>query len=84
LRLRRDGINDAFMATGATWWYSSGGQRPWTYLNTSTKRLSEVRRGYFDADNRCDVSVGGTVYSGGMPPLTPVVLTTGTTGVRAH
>ena len=54
------------MATGATWWYSSGGQMPWTYLNTSTRRLSEVRLGYFDDDNRCDVAVGTTIYSGGV------------------
>jgi hypothetical protein len=78
-----DGINDLFMATGATWWYSSGGQGPWTYLNTSSKRLSEVRLGYFDGDNRCDVSVGGIVYSGGMPN-TPAVLTIGTSSVLAH
>ena len=60
-----DGVNDSFMATGATWWFSSGGLRPWTYLNTSTRQLSQVQLGYFDSDNRCDVSVDGVVYSGG-------------------
>jgi hypothetical protein len=62
-----DGLNDYFMATGATWWYASAGQLQWWYLNTSTTRLSEIRLGYFDADNRCDVLVDGTVFSGGKP-----------------
>jgi Right handed beta helix region len=60
-----DGVNDSFMATGATWWFSSGGQRPWTYLNTNVAHLSQVQLGYFDGDNVCDVSVGGALYSGG-------------------
>ncbi|HEX4341020.1 MAG TPA: hypothetical protein VH062_34160 [Polyangiaceae bacterium] len=62
-----DGVNDSFMATGTTWWFSARGTGPWTYLNTSTKRLPDVSLGYFDADPRCDVSAGGTVYSGGKP-----------------
>ena len=53
------------MATGVTWWYSSGGTMPWTYLHTSTARLPEVVLGYFDGDDRCDVKVGDTVFSGG-------------------
>lgn len=60
-----DGTDDSFMATGATWWYSSAGEMPWTYLNTSTVRLSEMSLGYFDGDNRCDVKVGDTIYPGG-------------------
>lgn len=62
-----DGLNDSFMATGATWWYSSGGNKPWVYLNTSTKRLSQVTLGFFDGDNKCDVSADGIIYPGGMP-----------------
>jgi hypothetical protein len=60
-----DGLNDSFMATGATWWYSSGGDKPWVYLNTSTKRRSQVTLGFFNADNICDVWVDGTIYPGG-------------------
>ena len=67
-----DGVNDIFMATGASWWYRSGDQMAWAYLNTSTKRLSDVSLGYFDADDRCDVLVDGTIYSGGTTPLTPI------------
>src|SRR5262249_15828503 len=26
-----DGASDAFMATGQTWWFSSGGSGPWTF-----------------------------------------------------
>ncbi|MGE4094503.1 MAG: right-handed parallel beta-helix repeat-containing protein [Candidatus Binatia bacterium] len=62
-----DGLDDAFMATGATWWFSSGGDRPWVYLNTSTKRRAEVTLGFFNADNICDVWVDGVVYPGGKP-----------------
>jgi hypothetical protein len=60
-----DGINDSFLATGQTWWYSSGGDKPWVYLNTSTKRRSEVTLGFFNADNICDVSADGIIYPGG-------------------
>ncbi len=60
-----DGTNDTFMTTGATWWFSSADQMPWTYLNTSTVRLADMSLGYFDGDNRCDVKVGDTIYPGG-------------------
>ena len=76
-----DGIDDLFLATGATWWYSSSGQFPWTFLNTSSTRKKDLRFGYFDDDDRCDVltesggpgrwviSSGGT---GGWKPLEQV------------
>jgi hypothetical protein len=57
------------MATGVTWWFSSGKTGPWNYLNASTKRLSEVQLGYVNGDNRCDVVADGVVYSGSMPFL---------------
>jgi hypothetical protein len=65
-----DGIDDLFLATGATWWYSSSGQFPWTFLNTSSKRKKDLRFGYFDNDNRCDVLTesggpGGWLISSG-------------------
>jgi hypothetical protein len=66
-----DGLNDTFMATGATWWFSSGGDSPWVYLHTSTKRRAEVTLGHFDGDNRCDVLADGIIYPGGKPPRLP-------------
>jgi len=60
-----DGLNDVFLATGQTWWYSSGGDRPWVYLNRSKKRRADVTLGFFDGDNRCDVLADGVIYSGG-------------------
>jgi len=60
-----DGINDSFLATGQTWWYSGGSGIPWVYLNTSKKRRAEVTLGFFDADNICDVWVDGVVVPGG-------------------
>jgi hypothetical protein len=67
-----DGVNDSFMATGATWWFSSGGDRPWVFLNTSTKRRAEVTLGFFNSDNVCDVLADGIIYPGGKPQKLPV------------
>lgn len=78
-----DGIDDLFLATGQTWWYSSAGKFQWTFLNTSSTRIKDLRFGYFDNDNVCDVvtesgdpgrwmiSSGGT---GGWKPLEEVWL----------
>jgi FG-GAP-like repeat/Right handed beta helix region len=63
-----DGVNDRFFATGASWWYSSGGTGHWVYLNTSTKKLSALTLGYFDDDGKCDVKAGSTISSGGTGP----------------
>lgn len=64
-----DGVDDLFLATGATWWYSSSGEFHWSYMNAKKERLSQVRLGYFDNDLRCDVLVesGGRwmISSGG-------------------
>jgi FG-GAP-like repeat/Right handed beta helix region len=69
-----DGVPDAFFATGATWWYSSGGTATWRYLNTSTKRLSQLTLGDFDYDGKCDVMApGGMISSGGTGPWRPRV-----------
>lgn len=67
-----DGSKDSFMATGATWWYSSEGKKPWVYLNTSLKRRSQVTLGFFNADNICDVWVDGVIYPGGKTQTLPV------------
>ncbi|HEY5756145.1 MAG TPA: hypothetical protein VIU34_09985, partial [Steroidobacter sp.] len=50
-----DGVDDLFLATGQTWWFSSAGEFQWTYLATRRERLDQVRLGYFDNDQRCDV-----------------------------
>jgi hypothetical protein len=50
-----DGIDDLFLATGRTWWFSSAGEFQWTYLSARTKRLDQVRLGYFNDDQYCDV-----------------------------
>ena len=61
----RDGVDDLFLATGQTWWFNSGGDRHWIYLNTSRARLSEISLGDVDGDGRCDVVANGVVSSGG-------------------
>lgn len=50
-----DGVDDLFLATGSTWWFSSFGEFHWAYLNAKMERLDQVRLGYFDDDLRCDV-----------------------------
>ncbi len=50
-----DGKDDLFLATGVSWWYSSGGKMNWVYLNSHTERLSQVGLGDFNGDGRCDV-----------------------------
>jgi hypothetical protein len=64
-----DAIDDLFLPTGATWWFSSSGMFHWSYLNRQTARLANVRLGYIDGDLRCDVLVQHgrqwQVYSGG-------------------
>jgi hypothetical protein len=50
-----DGIDDLFLATRAGFWFSSFGEFPWVYLGPQKDKLSDIRLGYFDEDNRCDV-----------------------------
>ncbi len=50
-----DGRDDLFLATGASWWFASGGKMHWTYLSNYTERLEQVGLGDFDGDKRCDV-----------------------------
>jgi hypothetical protein len=69
-----DGVDDLFLATGVSWWFSSAGQFQWTHLNNQKFRRSDVRLGYFDADQRCDVLIETDpghwfISSGGAPPL---------------
>ena len=63
-----DGIDDLFLPTGRTWWFSSFGEFPWSFLAARTQRLDQVRLGYFDDDRKCDVlsqSGGSWVLSSG-------------------
>lgn len=50
-----DGVDDLFLATGVTWWFSSFGEFQWSYLNSQPDTLNNVRLGYFDGDLKCDV-----------------------------
>lgn len=50
-----DGVDDLFLPTGATWWFSSFGEFHWSFLSAKTERLDKLRFGYFDGDRRCDV-----------------------------
>jgi hypothetical protein len=67
-----DRIDDLFLATGKTWWFSSFGELPWSYLSDRTERLDQVRLGYFDDDLLCDVLTQSgrdwVIASGGTGP----------------
>lgn len=56
-----DGIDDVFLATGAAWYYSSGGQAEWRYLNRMPETANSLLVGDFDGDGRADVlTIHGT------------------------
>lgn len=50
-----DGLDDLFLATGVSWWFSGMGEFPWQFLSLRNEELNQLRLGYFDADNKCDV-----------------------------
>jgi hypothetical protein len=50
-----DGKDDLFLATGATWWFSSSGEFQWTYLKQAKETIDQLKLGYINGDNRCDV-----------------------------
>jgi hypothetical protein len=50
-----DGVDDLFLPTGATWWFSSSGEFHWSYLRAAKEQLNELRLVYFDDDLACDV-----------------------------
>lgn len=50
-----DGVDDLFLPTGVTWWFSSGGEYPWTYLKRDDSEPKSLRLGYFDGTTRCGV-----------------------------
>ena len=50
-----DGIDDVFVGTGAGWYYSSGGQAEWRFLNRKTEKANTLLFGDLDGDGRTDV-----------------------------
>jgi hypothetical protein len=50
-----DAIDDLFLPTGRSFWFSSKGEFPWSYLSGHSERMDQVQVGYFDDDERCDV-----------------------------
>ncbi|MPY88606.1 MAG: hypothetical protein GEU99_11840 [Luteitalea sp.] len=50
-----DGYDDAFVATGIGWYYSSLGVAPWQFITRSTKTLDEIGFGDFDGDGYTDI-----------------------------
>jgi hypothetical protein len=50
-----DQVDDLFLATGVSWWFSSAGKYPWSFLSARSEKLEQVQFGYFDKDTRCDV-----------------------------
>ena len=52
-----DGFDDLFFATGLNWWMSGQGTFAWTFLSADRLPMSDLRFGYFDGDQRCDVLV---------------------------
>jgi hypothetical protein len=50
-----DGIDDVFQATGAAWYYSSGGRTEWRFLNKSSYRIDDLVLVDYDSDGKTDV-----------------------------
>jgi hypothetical protein len=50
-----DTKDDVFMATGAAWYYSPGGNAEWRFLSAKTETTDELLIGDFDGDGRADV-----------------------------
>jgi len=82
---------DIFYSDGTSWYVSSGGSGPFTFAQTSSFRVKDLRFGDFDGDGHTDVfSVGNTgwqvSYSPGSLPFSewkplPVSLTNTVTGL---
>jgi hypothetical protein len=58
-----DGIPDAFIATGVTFWYASSAMDGrWVFVGQSPASIGEVSFGDFDGDGLCDVRARGQVF----------------------
>jgi hypothetical protein len=49
------GKDDVFLATGAAWYYSPGGNAEWRFLSAKTETTDTLLIGDFDGDGRADV-----------------------------
>jgi hypothetical protein len=60
----RDGMTDAFRATGVTWWYFSSLLGHWVYLNFSSGGLakSDTTLQDVNGDGRCDVTTSAGAF----------------------
>ena len=38
-----DQVDDLFLATGVSWWFSSAGKFPWTFLSARSEKFDQVR-----------------------------------------
>jgi hypothetical protein len=47
--------DDTFMATGAAWYYSPGGNAEWRFLSANNETTDTLLIGDFDGDGRADV-----------------------------
>ena len=50
-----DGKDDVFLATGAAWYYSPGGNAEWRFLSAKSETADTLLIGDFDSDGRADV-----------------------------
>ena len=71
-----DGRQDVFLATGASWYYSSGAQTEWRFLSPTTAKIPTLRFGQFDSHPATDVftQIGTRWFysSGGTRPWAPL------------
>ena len=54
-----DGVDDLILMTGVSWWFSSGGQYPWSFLRADNTVLKDVALGELEGDTHCDVVKDG-------------------------